>query len=77
MVDRAVLAEKIAAVRDAVARIRETMPPSAEELAADRTRREAHPTAASRRCAGLAKKARRSAGRGRGWQRSEDAATGT
>lgn len=40
MVDRAVLADKIAAVRDAVARIRETMPPSAEELAADRTRRE-------------------------------------
>lgn len=40
MVDRAVLAEKIAAVRDAVARIREVLPPSAEELAADRTRRE-------------------------------------
>lgn len=40
MVDRAVLAEKIAAVRDAVARIREVLPPSGDELAADRTRRE-------------------------------------
>lgn len=40
MVDRAVLAEKIAAIRDAVARIREVLPSSSEELAADRTRRE-------------------------------------
>lgn len=40
MVDRAVLAEKIAAVRDAVARIREVLPPSSAGLAADRTRRE-------------------------------------
>lgn len=40
MVDRAVLAEKIAAIRDAVARIREVLPASAEDLAGDRTRRE-------------------------------------
>jgi uncharacterized protein YutE (UPF0331/DUF86 family) len=40
VVDRAVLAEKIAAIRDAVARIREVLPSSSEELAADRTRRE-------------------------------------
>lgn len=40
MVDRAVLAEKIASVRDAVARIREVLPPSSDALLADRTRRE-------------------------------------
>ena len=40
VVDRAVLAEKIASVRDAVARIREVLPPSSDALLADRTRRE-------------------------------------
>ena len=40
MVDRAVLAEKIAAVRDAIARIRAMLPSPAESLAADRTARE-------------------------------------
>ncbi len=40
MVDRAVLADRIAAVRDAIARIRAVLPPSPESLAADRTARE-------------------------------------
>ena len=40
MIDRPVLAHRIAAVRDAVARIREVLPTSAEALAADRTVRE-------------------------------------
>jgi uncharacterized protein YutE (UPF0331/DUF86 family) len=40
MVDRAVLAEKIASVRDAVARIREVLPPASEAFLADRTIRE-------------------------------------
>ncbi len=40
MVDRAVLAEKIASVRDAVARIREVLPRSSDALLEDRTRRE-------------------------------------
>jgi uncharacterized protein YutE (UPF0331/DUF86 family) len=40
MVDRAVVAEKIASVRDAVARIRSVLPPSPEAFAADRTARE-------------------------------------
>jgi uncharacterized protein YutE (UPF0331/DUF86 family) len=40
VVDRAVLAEKIASVRDAVARIREVLPRSSDALLADRTRRE-------------------------------------
>lgn len=40
VVDRAVLAEKIAAIRDAAARIREVLPPLPEALEADRTKRE-------------------------------------
>ncbi len=40
MVDRAIVAEKIAAVRDAVARIRAVLPPSPGALATDRTVRE-------------------------------------
>lgn len=40
MVDRTLLAAKIAAVRDAVRRIREVLPPSREAFAADRTARE-------------------------------------
>ena len=40
MVDSAVLAEKIASVRDAVARIREVLPRSSDALLVDRTRRE-------------------------------------
>ncbi len=40
MVDRAVLADKIAAVRDAVARVRTVLPASSAVLAADRTLRE-------------------------------------
>jgi uncharacterized protein YutE (UPF0331/DUF86 family) len=40
VVDRSVLAEKIAATRDAIARIRAVLPPTAESLAADRTARE-------------------------------------
>jgi hypothetical protein len=37
MVDRALLADKIAAVRDAVARIREVLPPQRDAFRADRT----------------------------------------
>ena len=40
MVDKTVLAAKVAAVRDAVARIREVLPATAEAFAADRTARE-------------------------------------
>jgi uncharacterized protein YutE (UPF0331/DUF86 family) len=40
MVDRPVLARKLAAIRDAVARIREVLPESAEALSEDRTARE-------------------------------------
>jgi uncharacterized protein YutE (UPF0331/DUF86 family) len=40
MVDSAVLAARTAAVRDAVARVREVLPETAEALAADRTARE-------------------------------------
>jgi len=40
VVDRAVLAEKIASVRDAVARIREVLPRSSDALLEDRTLRE-------------------------------------
>lgn len=40
MVDSAVLAEKIASVRDAVARIREVLPQSRDAFRADRTARE-------------------------------------
>jgi uncharacterized protein YutE (UPF0331/DUF86 family) len=40
MVDRAVLAGRIASIRDAVARIRELLPADAHALAADRTIRE-------------------------------------
>jgi uncharacterized protein YutE (UPF0331/DUF86 family) len=40
MVDKVVLASKIAAIRDAVARVRAVVPPSSEALAADRTTRE-------------------------------------
>jgi uncharacterized protein YutE (UPF0331/DUF86 family) len=40
MVDRAILADKVAAVRDAVARVREVLPPSREAFLADRTARE-------------------------------------
>lgn len=40
MVDRTVLAVKIAAVRDAVARVREVLPATSGQLAADRTARE-------------------------------------
>jgi uncharacterized protein YutE (UPF0331/DUF86 family) len=40
VVDRVVLAGKLAAIRDAVARIREVVPRSADDLLADRTARE-------------------------------------
>jgi uncharacterized protein YutE (UPF0331/DUF86 family) len=40
MVDRVVLAGKLAAIRDAVARIREVLPETARALSADRTARE-------------------------------------
>ena len=40
MVDRALLADRIATVRDATARIRSTLPGSVEALVADRTARE-------------------------------------
>ncbi len=40
MVDKAVLAKKIASVRDAVARIRAVLPADVESFAADRTARE-------------------------------------
>lgn len=40
MVDKTVLAAKVAAIRDAVARIRAVLPGSAGELAGDRTTRE-------------------------------------
>lgn len=40
MVDSAILASKVAAVRDAVARIREVLPASPAAFAADRTARE-------------------------------------
>lgn len=40
MVDRALLAAKIAAVRDATARVRAVLPTSAEAFVADRTTRE-------------------------------------
>lgn len=40
MVDRALLASKVAAVRDAVARIRDVLPPGSDEFQADRTTRE-------------------------------------
>ncbi len=40
MVDKAVLANKLAAIRDAVARIREVLPASAERFRSDRTARE-------------------------------------
>ncbi len=40
VVDKAILAQKTAAVRDAVARIREVLPPSPDAFLADRTARE-------------------------------------
>jgi uncharacterized protein YutE (UPF0331/DUF86 family) len=40
MVDKAVLAKKLAAIRDAVARIREVLPSDIEAFRADRTTRE-------------------------------------
>jgi uncharacterized protein YutE (UPF0331/DUF86 family) len=40
MVDRAILAGRIASIRDAVARIRERLPADADALAVDRTTRE-------------------------------------
>jgi uncharacterized protein YutE (UPF0331/DUF86 family) len=40
VVDRAILAARIAAVRDAVARVRSTFPPSAETFLQERTARE-------------------------------------
>jgi uncharacterized protein YutE (UPF0331/DUF86 family) len=40
MVDKTVLASRVAAIRDAVARIRAVLPSSAGELAGDRTTRE-------------------------------------
>jgi len=40
MVDKAILAGKLAAIQDAVARVREVLPPSAEAFTADRTARE-------------------------------------
>jgi uncharacterized protein YutE (UPF0331/DUF86 family) len=40
MVDRAVLAKKLSTIRDAVTRIREVLPPSAEAFGSDRTARE-------------------------------------
>ena len=40
MVDATVVAVKVAAIRDAVARIRETLPPGAGAFEADRTARE-------------------------------------
>jgi uncharacterized protein YutE (UPF0331/DUF86 family) len=40
MVDKSVLAKKVAAIRDAVARIREVLPDSADAFRADRTARE-------------------------------------
>jgi hypothetical protein len=40
VVDRPILARKLAAIRDAVARIREVLPDSAETLREDRTARE-------------------------------------
>lgn len=40
MVDKALLGKKIAAIRDAVARIREVLPASASQFSADRTARE-------------------------------------
>ena len=40
MVDRALLAAKVAAVRDAVARVRAILPPDVERFQADRTARE-------------------------------------
>ena len=40
MVDATVVAVKVAAIRDAVARIRETLPPDAGAFGADRTARE-------------------------------------
>jgi uncharacterized protein YutE (UPF0331/DUF86 family) len=40
MVDRAILAARIAAIRDAVARIREVLPPTPDALRVDRTLRE-------------------------------------
>jgi uncharacterized protein YutE (UPF0331/DUF86 family) len=40
VVDKALLAGRLAAVRDAVARVREVLPPDAASFAADRTARE-------------------------------------
>ncbi len=40
MVDRAILARKVAAIRDAAARITEVLPPTADAFVADRTARE-------------------------------------
>ena len=40
MVDKAVLAKKVAAIRDAVSRIQDVLPPTAEAFVADRTARE-------------------------------------
>lgn len=40
MVDRSLLARKVAAIRDAVGRIRSVLPPTAEAFAGDRTVRE-------------------------------------
>jgi uncharacterized protein YutE (UPF0331/DUF86 family) len=40
MVDKTVLAKKVSAIRDAVARIREVLPDSADAFRADRTARE-------------------------------------
>jgi uncharacterized protein YutE (UPF0331/DUF86 family) len=40
MVDKAILASKLAAIRDAIARVREVLPASAEAFKLDRTARE-------------------------------------
>ena len=40
MVDRTVLAKKVSPIRDAVARVREVLPDSADAFRADRTARE-------------------------------------
>ena len=40
MVDRAIAAAKVASIRDAVARIRQVLPPDAAAFAADRSSRE-------------------------------------
>jgi hypothetical protein len=40
VVDKAVLAHKIAVIRDAAARVREVLPPQVDDFLADRTSRE-------------------------------------